>query len=119
MSPGNTTISIQFGSVAASATLTVAAGSAGFHRNQPGCPDDFVRNYTAIYSHWNYSDGTTQDLTATAAWGSSNATVAVIANDGWPSSAGTGTATISATSRVDLEFDDADGRPRRRWFHSA
>ncbi|MBK7249343.1 MAG: Ig-like domain-containing protein [Gammaproteobacteria bacterium] len=45
-----------------------------------------------------YSDGSTQNLTTTATWSSSDRSVATIASGGLATSVGTGTTTISAAS---------------------
>ncbi len=97
ISPGNTTIGISVGSVAASATLAVAPAALVSIAISPAAPTISLGTTQQFTATGTYSDGTIQDLTATAAWTSSKAAVAVIANDGLATSAGTGTTTISAT----------------------
>ena len=45
-----------------------------------------------------YSDGTSQDISSTATWTSSQASVAAITSSGLATTKGTGTSTITATS---------------------
>ncbi len=97
LSPGNTTIGISVGSVAASATLTVAPAALVSIAISPAAPTISLGTTQQFTATGTYSDGSTQDLTATVAWTSSKATVAIISSAGLATSAGTGTTTISAT----------------------
>jgi hypothetical protein len=60
----------------------------------PTIPTGSTLQFTAIAT---YSDGSTQDVTGTATWASSNTTVATISSGGLATGSRSGTTTISAT----------------------
>ncbi len=94
---GSTTIAIALGSVNGTATLTVnpaALVTITLSPQTPTIPLGTTQQFTASGT---YTDGSIQDLTATVQWTSSSAMVAVMNATGLATSAGTGTATITAT----------------------
>ena len=94
---GTTTIGIALGTVSGTATLTVnpaALISITLSPQTPTIPLGTTQQFTASGT---YTDGSVQDLTATVQWTSSSAMVAVMNATGLATSAGTGTATITAT----------------------
>lgn len=99
---GTTSISITSGSVSASATLIVnpaALVSIAITPTDPSIALGTTQQFTATGT---YTDNSTQDITSQVTWSSSNATIATISNTlgsyGLATSAGVGSATISATS---------------------
>jgi len=99
---GLTTIGISSGSVSASASLTVnpaALVSISISPQAPTIPLGTTQQFSATGS---YTDGSTQDVTSVVTWSSSSATVVIISNasgtNGLATSAGVGTANITATS---------------------
>jgi len=99
---GTTSISITSGTVSASATLTVnpaALVSIAINPANPSVALGATQQFTATGT---YTDNSTQDITSTVTWSSSDATIATISNTlgsyGLATSAGVGSATISATS---------------------
>ncbi|MEI9936556.1 MAG: Ig-like domain-containing protein [Pseudomonadota bacterium] len=98
---GLTVISATFGAVTNSTTLTVTAAtlvSIGVTPATPSVAKGLTRQFSATGT---YTDATTQDLTTTATWASSDTTKATISNavgsQGLASSAGVGPTSISAT----------------------
>jgi hypothetical protein len=102
VSATGTIITASSGGISGSTTLYVTAAtlqSIAITPPNPSIAKGTTEQFTAIGT---YSDGTTQDLTATVAWESSDLTVATISSsagsDGLASTAtSTGTTTISAT----------------------
>lgn len=97
LTSGTTTIGISSGSVNASASLTVAPAALVSIAIGPLAPTISLGATQQFAATGTYTDGSSQDLTATANWNSSNATVAVIGDPGSATSAGIGTTNISAT----------------------
>jgi phospholipase C len=98
---GATVISATLGGVAGSASLTVTAALLAAIEISPQSPSistGGTEQFTAIGL---YTDGSTPNITTTANWASSSATVATISNtsgsQGLATSAGSGTAEISAS----------------------
>jgi hypothetical protein len=82
--------------VSGTATLTVnpaALVTITISPQTPSIPLGTTQQFTASGT---YTDGTTQDLTSTVQWNSSWAMIAVIGTTGLATSAGAGTATVSA-----------------------
>jgi hypothetical protein len=99
---GPTTITATSGAISGSTTLTVTDAvlqSITFVADDTSVPLGLTHQYTAT---GNYSDGSTQDLTATVTWSSSNTGVATISNaagsEGLATAGGLGVTTITATS---------------------
>ena len=98
---GATVISATLGGVAGSGSLTVTAALLAAIEISPQSPSistGGTQQFTAIGL---YTDGSTPNITTTANWASSSATVATISNtsgsQGLATSAGSGTAEISAS----------------------
>jgi hypothetical protein len=99
---GSAVISATSGSIQGSTTLTVTAPALttiSVTPANPSIPKGTTEQFTATGT---YSDGSTQDLTTTAAWASSNTSVATVSNlsgsQGLATGQGLGSAVISATS---------------------
>jgi phospholipase C len=97
---GTTTITINFGSVIATATLVVNPVTLVSMTISPQNPTISLGAMQQFTATGTFTDGSTQNLTSVVTWSSSNATVATISNwagsYGLASSAGQGTATIGA-----------------------
>ncbi len=98
---GSTSISATFNGVTGSTTLTVSSAtlvSIGVTPATPSIAKGLSQQFTATGS---YTDASTQDLTASATWASSDTTKASISNatgsQGFASSAGVGSTSVSAT----------------------
>jgi len=99
---GSTTISAASGSISGTANLTVTPASLvsiAVTPSNPSLARGTSRQFTA---RGTYSDNSTQDLTASTTWSSSNAAIAAISNaagsKGSASALTMGTVTITATS---------------------
>jgi len=96
---GSTSISATSGTITGSTTMNVVAAktlvSIAVTPANPNVTLATVQQFTATGT---YSDGSTQDLTATATWVSSDTTVASIVPGGLATALALGASTISATS---------------------
>ncbi len=95
---GASTIQAASASVTGSTALTVTAPVLNAIAVSPAnssIPNGTTEQFTATGS---YSDGSTQNLTNSVTWGSSNTSVATINSTGLATAAGTGNTTISAFS---------------------
>ncbi|MEW6278010.1 MAG: Ig-like domain-containing protein [Candidatus Eremiobacterota bacterium] len=99
--PGQTDISATVGAVTGQTTLTVTAAelvSIQVTPTNPSIPDGLTQQFTATGP---YTDNSTQDLTDTATWASSNASAATVSNAagsrGLATSVDPGQSDISAT----------------------
>jgi hypothetical protein len=99
ITPGNSAIGINLGSVSASASLTVQSAALVSIAISPVSPTIALGTNQQFTATGAYTDSSSQDLTATVNWTSSNANVAVMnsGSNGLATSAATGTTTISAT----------------------
>ena len=102
LNPGSATVTATIGSVSGSATLTVTPAtlvSIGVTPVNPSIANGLTVQFTATGV---YTDNSTQNLTATVAWTSSNTNVVSISNasgsNGLATSMGTGSVTITAAS---------------------
>jgi uncharacterized protein YjdB len=98
VSAGASTIQATSGSVSGSTTLNVTAAvlsSIAVTPTNPSIAKDATQQFTATGT---FSDGSIQNLTSTATWGSSNTAVATINSAGLASAVGTGSATIQTIS---------------------
>jgi 6-phosphogluconolactonase (cycloisomerase 2 family)/urocanate hydratase len=98
---GSAVLSATLGSVSGTTNLTVTSASLvsiGVTPANASTPKGLTRQFTAIGT---FTDGTTQDLTASAVWSSSNTAVATISNasgsSGIATAATIGTTTVAAT----------------------
>ncbi len=99
---GTTTIGISSGGVSASAVLVVNPAALVSIAITPQTPTIALGTTQPFTATGTYTDGSSQDVTSTVTWSSSDATVAIISNSqgsyGLATSSGLGTATITATS---------------------
>jgi hypothetical protein len=102
MSPGSATVAASVGTIAGSTTLTVtpaALVSITVAPSSGSIPLGTTQTFTAT---GNYADGSTQDLTASAYWSTSDGTISTISDAagtyGLATSVSVGSVTITATS---------------------
>src|SRR5262249_32774870 len=95
---GTTTISATLGGVSGATTLIVTAPVAVALVVTPANPSIDVASPSQFTATLQFSDGSTQDMTATAAWSSSDVTVATIVPGGAAVGVAAGTATIQAAA---------------------
>lgn len=96
--PGSNTIQAASGTVTGAAQLTVTAPALSSITVTPAnqsIPNGTTQQFTAT---GNYSDGSTQNLTNSVAWSSSNTASATINSTGLATAVGTGSSTIQAVS---------------------
>jgi trimeric autotransporter adhesin len=94
---GSSTISATSGAISGSTTLTVSSAElVAIAVNPSGASIALgtTQQFTAIGQ---FTDGSTQDLTASATWGPANGTVASVSTSALATSLAVGTATITAT----------------------
>ena len=98
MSQGSTTVSASFESISVSVPLTVGPPNLvslsitpNFASLSIGAAQQFIATGT-------YTDGTTQNLTSSSSWGSSNPGVLGVSNSGLATASSIGAVTITATS---------------------
>ncbi len=96
LSQGQTTITATSGSISSSTLLKVRTLSS--ITVTPGNPSVQARSTQQFTATGNYADGTTGDITALAAWISSDVTVATISATGLATGAAQGQTTITASS---------------------
>jgi Big-like domain-containing protein/centrosomal CEP192-like protein len=95
---GTATISASSGSIKGSTTLTVTAAALVSITVAPANPSIALGTTQQFTATGSFTDNSTMDLTATATWSSDTPGTATINNAGLASSAGSGTANITATS---------------------
>ncbi len=94
---GTSSISATSGSISASTTLTVSvAALVSITVNPPG-PSIALGTTQQFTATGIFTDGSTQDLTASATWGSGNTVVATVSSSALGTALATGTATVTAT----------------------
>lgn len=103
MALGSSVITAQFSTVSATTNVTVTAAvpsSLSVTPSSPSVPKGTTQQFAATLV---YTDGSTQDVTSSAAWNSSNTSVAPVSNSegtkGLAAGSSTGTATISAAAQ--------------------
>jgi trimeric autotransporter adhesin len=101
LTPGSTTITATYGGVSGSTMLTVSAAtlvSIGVTPTNPSLAKGLKNQFTAMGT---YTDNSTQNLTTTALWSSSDPTIASMSNapgfEGVGTALNTGTVTVTAT----------------------
>jgi uncharacterized protein YjdB len=101
VSPGQTRITATLGSVSRSVHLTVTTATLAVIEISPPSPVILIPGTEQLTATGLYTDGSTANITTTATWVSSSATVATISNtsgtQGLATSVGVGTAGISAS----------------------
>src|SRR6202040_3649225 len=96
---GGVIITATSGSISGSTSLTIVAGPTLVSISvTPASGSVVVALAQQFSATGTYSDGTTQDLTASATWASSSPTVATIGSIGLATGVATGSATITASS---------------------
>lgn len=96
---GTTTIRATSGSISGSTTLTVTSPTLISIAVTPAIPMINLGATQQFVATGNYSDSSTEDITTSATWSSSNTTVATIgSSSGLADSVATGTTTVAATS---------------------
>jgi len=95
---GTSQVSANFGGVTGSTTLTVGPAVLVLVAVTPANPSIAKGTAQQFSATGTYSDGSTQELTGSATWVSSNTAVATITTGGLASGAAQGTSQISATS---------------------
>ena len=98
-SAGNATITATYGSMTASATLTVTAATLKQIVVTPPAPAVGINGTMQFTATGIFTDNSTQDVTSQVTWTSSDATIALISNTGLASALANGTATITATEQ--------------------
>jgi len=98
ISQGSTTIQAALGTVKSSATLTVGPPVLASIAVTPANPSILPAATKQLTATGSFSDESIQDLTSTAAWASSNPSVATVSSSGLVTGVNFGSATISATS---------------------
>ena len=96
VAPGSATITALFAGLTQQAPLTVTNATLDSITIAPATPDIALGESQQFTATGNFSDGTTENLTAQVKWTSSNVSVATINADGIASTAGKGTTTITA-----------------------
>jgi hypothetical protein len=101
---GSSTISAASGSVTGTTGLSVSNATLSSIFISPASSTISVGGSTQFTANGNFSDGTTQNITATAAWSSSNMSIVSVettgqSNPGDASGVAAGSATVTATSQ--------------------
>ncbi len=94
---GSSSISATMGSISASTTLTVSVAALVSITVNPPSPSIALGTTQQFTATGMFTDGSTQDLTTSATWGSGNNTVATVSSTARATSVATGSATITAT----------------------
>ena len=97
VSAGTSTIGATLGTIAGSTTLTVTAPTLVSIAVTPANPSIAKGTAQQFIATGTYSNASTQNLTSSVTWASSNPSVATIAAGGLASGVGTGTSSITAT----------------------
>ncbi len=97
IAPGNTVISALFAGQVGTATLTVSNATLVSISVTPGNPSISLGSTQQFTAVGTFSDGSTANISGQAQWASTNIDVATVSPVGLAASAGSGTATITAT----------------------
>jgi uncharacterized protein YjdB len=97
VAPGTATITALFAGLTGQASLAVTNATLTSITLTPGTATIALDGSQQFSATGNFSDGTTENLTAQATWKSSDAGVASVSADGLASPSGAGTTTITAT----------------------
>jgi hypothetical protein len=95
---GTSTITATMGAISGNTTLTVTAAVLQSIAVTPANPSISPGHTQQLWATGTYSDGTSQNITATVAWSSGNTSVATVNPSGLTSGVALGTATITAKS---------------------
>jgi YD repeat-containing protein len=94
---GTATVSITYGTLGASTTLTVTGPTPTSIAVSPPSPLLPPGNTRQLKATENFTDGTSADVTSSATWSSSDSTIAAVSGQGLATAVADGTATITAT----------------------
>jgi trimeric autotransporter adhesin len=97
VAPGSSIIGAELSPIIGSASLSVSNATLVSIAVTPATPSLVLSESLGFTATGTFSDGTTQDITNSVAWKSSDLTVATISASGVASSASVGTTTITAT----------------------
>jgi hypothetical protein len=97
LAPGTATITALFAGQVGTASLSVTDATLTSLTIAPNAASIPMGSYQQFTAAGNFSDGTTQNLTAQVTWTSSNVNVATITGSGVANTAAPGTTTISAS----------------------
>lgn len=97
LTPGTATITALFAGQVGTASLSVTDATLTSLTIAPNAASIPMGSYQQFTAAGNFSDGTTQNLTAQVTWTSSNVNVATITGSGVANTAAPGTTTISAS----------------------
>jgi uncharacterized protein YjdB len=96
LAQGQSTITVTYDSMTATATLTVTAATLANIVVTPATPTVGINGNVQFTATGVFTDNSTQDLTSLVTWSSSAANVALISNSGVATGLSVGTTTISA-----------------------
>jgi uncharacterized protein YjdB len=97
LTPGQTTITVAYGSMTATASLTVTAATLTNIVVTPATTVVGINGNAQFAATGVFTDNSTQDLTSQVVWSSSNATYALMSAGGVASGLSAGTTTITAS----------------------
>jgi trimeric autotransporter adhesin len=97
LEPGTASIAAIFGGQVGTATLTVTSATAISLRVSAAAENLELGSSTRFTAIAEFSDGTTQDVTSSVTWTSSDASVAFVTPKGVATSTGSGTTIVTAT----------------------
>ena len=97
LTPGQSTITVSYGSLTATANVTVTAATLTSIVVTPALPTIGINGTVQFTATGVFSDNSTQDLTANVTWTSSTSTVALINSTGLATALSNGTTTITAS----------------------
>ncbi len=98
LSQGTATLTGGFEAISASVTMTVAAPNLASITIVPNAASLSIGTTQQLSATGNYTDGSTQNLTTSTTWASSNSNVIGVSSNGLATAVATGNATITATS---------------------
>lgn len=96
--PGTATVSASLGAASGSASVTVSSPSLATVVVSPSSPSIPVGSSVQFSAAGTYSNGSTQDMSSTVQWVSSNSSIVSMSSTGLATALAGGTATISAES---------------------
>ena len=97
ISPGQSTITVTYGTVTGTASLTVTPATLTGLVVVPTSPTVGINGNVQFTATGIFTDNSTQDLTSQATWNSSAANVALISSAGMATGLSTGTTTVTAS----------------------
>ena len=113
---GNTTIAAQSGSVSASAAMTVTSATVSSIQIIPAPVSLAAGQTQQLLATATFTDGSSQDVTSSVAYTTSNASVVSVNTTGDLTAAGPGNATVTAMPRLDLHHHKRLDQQRFPYF---